>query len=123
MSSADWWARQMGAQPAQREPNLTIPPSQIPMTRAPQQQQQGQPTAVRQAPSSMQTATCPECMSGNYWSSNNNPAHCFDCGYPMSQAGSRFGALTGAHVEGNAKSALGNPVDNNYHPTQIIGRV
>ena len=41
---------------------------------------------------------------------------CYDCGYPISQSGSRYGALTGAKVEGAAKSAIGNDVRNNFNP-------
>jgi hypothetical protein len=48
---------------------------------------------------------------------------CFDCGYPVQQSGSRFGALTGAHVEGAAKQASGNDGTNNWNPQGIIGRV
>ncbi len=38
-----------------------------------------------------ETATCPDCGSGNYFSNRRNSlgaaarAHCFECGYPVSQ--------------------------------------
>lgn len=47
---------------------------------------------------------------------------CYDCGYPISQSGSRYGALTGAKVEGAAKGAIGNttggfnPMPQGYNP-------
>jgi hypothetical protein len=48
---------------------------------------------------------------------------CYDCGYPISQSGSRYGSLTGAKVEGSAKSAIGNDVQSNWNPQGIIGRI
>ena len=46
----------------------------------------------------------------------NIAPRCYDCGYPVGQSGSRYGALTGARVEGNAKSALGNDVQSGWNP-------
>jgi hypothetical protein len=37
-------------------------------------------------------------------------------GYPIEQQGSRYGSLTGAHVEGMAQPAAGNDPTNNYNP-------
>jgi hypothetical protein len=48
---------------------------------------------------------------------------CYDCGYPVQQSGSRYGSLTGAHVEGNAKAAAGNDATNNWNPQGIVGRI
>lgn len=45
--------------------------------------------------------TCPECGSGNYLSTTvgNRPhEHCYDCGYPIVQAGSGMGALGGGGI-------------------------
>jgi hypothetical protein len=53
----------------------------------------------------------------------NAAARCYDCGYPLTQAGSRYGALTGASVEGSAKQANGNDVASNWNPQGIIGRI
>lgn len=85
------------------------------------------PMAPRQAPtkaqSAQQTAICPQCSSDNYMSVQNAAARCFDCGYPTEQAGSKYGSLTGARVEGtSAKPAVGNSTGG-YHPDQIIGKV
>lgn len=127
MSNADWWAKQLGAQPqapqqvpvaAPRSANNPMPPSQQPMT----QFQQPQQPASR-AQSASQTASCPECGGTNYMSVQNAAARCYDCGYPISQSGSRYGSLTGAKVEGSAKSAIGNDVQSNWNPQGIIGRV
>lgn len=87
------------------------------------QQFQQQPTSKAQ--SAEQTASCPTCGSDNYMSVNGATTRCFDCGYPLEQSGSRYGALTGAKVEGNARSAAGNDITSSWNanaPT-IIGRV
>jgi len=127
VSNADWWAKQLGAQPqapqqvpvaAPRPANNPMPPSQQPMT----QFQQPQQPASR-AQSASQTASCPECGGTNYMSVQKAAARCYDCGYPISQSGSRYGSLTGAKVEGSAKSAMGNDTQSNWNPQGIIGRV
>jgi len=41
---------------------------------------------------------------------------CIDCGYPVQQSGSRYGALTGAKIEGNAKGAIGNSPTSGWNP-------
>ena len=124
MSNADWWSKQLGAQskPIQQRPvDILLPPSQQPMTRfeppVPQQ------PAVTKAQSAKQIQTCPECGSNNYMSVANAASRCYDCGYPLSQSGSKFGSLTGAKVEGNVKQSLGNDTQNNYNPQSIIGRI
>lgn len=124
MSNADWWASKLGTQPQvpQGRPNdmPPMPPSQQPMQQMPafQQPQQG-----RVLPSSSQTATCPDCGSNNYMAVANAAPRCYDCGYPIQQSGSRYGTLTGAHVEGAAKQATGNDTASNWNPQGIIGRI
>ena len=129
MSNADWWAKQLGAQPqapqqvpvaATRPANNPMPPSQQPMTQF--QPVQPQQPASR-AQSALQTASCPECGGTNYMSVQKAAPRCYDCGYPISQSGSRYGSLTGAKVEGSAKSAIGNDVQSNWNPQGIIGRI
>ena len=124
MSNADWWAKQLGAQqqaPQQRASDVPMPPSQQPMTRFEQPIQQ-QPTTKAQ--SVKQTQTCPDCGSSNYMSPAQNVGlRCYDCGYPIQQSGSKFGALTGAKVEGPVKSSIGNDGKSNWNPQGIIGRV
>jgi hypothetical protein len=118
MSNANWWAKQLGAQPQapqQRPVNNPMPPSQQPMTPyvAPQQQT---PSAAK-AQSATQSNPCPECGGGNYMSPQPNIAlRCYDCGYPVMQSGSRYGALTGAKVEGGVKSAIGNSSTSGFNP-------
>lgn len=123
MSSADWWAKQLGNNtppPAQRVANNPMPPSQQPMTPyTPPQQQQ----PASKAQSASQVQSCPECGGNNYMSVQNAAPRCYDCGYPIQQSGSRYGALTGAKVEGNAKASIGNDTASNWNPQGIIGRV
>lgn len=131
MNNANWWAEKL----AQQNPNVSpqvgrptnmpvMPPSQQPMQVMPSFQSQ----APTKAQSASQTSTCPECGSGNYMSPSSQIAvRCYDCGYPISQSGSRFGTLTGARVDGPTRSASGNDVSNNWNPItsadQAIGRI
>lgn len=126
-TSADWFARKLqGATPAvqQGRPDVTppMPATQQPLPPMPQQfQQVSDPTAKAQSAS--QTATCPDCNSGNYFSFQNSQTRCYDCGYPIQQQGSKYGSLSGARVEGGTADALGNNSANNYNPQGIIGRI
>ena len=124
MTNADWWAKQLGTQPAQpqqaRPADVPMPPSQQPMT--PYQAPQPQAPSLRIG-SASQTQSCPECGGNNYMAVQNAAPRCYDCGYPISQSGSRYGALTGAKVEGNTKSATGNDTASNWNPQGIIGRI
>lgn len=130
MSSADWWSKKLG-QPQQapqqrpapqpRQDNMPMPPSQRPMT--PYEQPQPTTDPAAKAHSAKQTDLCPDCGSTNYLSVQNTRPRCYDCGYPLEQSGSKFGSLTGAHVEGDPKAARGNDQVNNYNPQQIVGRI
>lgn len=126
MSNADWFARKLqGAQPTSTvrpTPAPMAPPSQLPMTPMPQQFQQTQDPA-RLAQSASLTERCPDCGSGNYFSVQNSQARCYDCGYPISQQGSKYGSLSTARVEGGVSSALGNNTVSNWNPQGIIGRI
>jgi ribosomal protein S27E len=125
MNNADWWANKLAGNapqaPVGRPDNMPpMPPSQQPMAQMPS----FQPQTASKAASASQTATCPDCGSGNYMSPSSQIAlRCYDCGYPISQSGGRFGALTGARVEGAAKAANGNDTTNNWNPQGIIGRI
>lgn len=122
MSNADWWAKQLGTQPAQtaRPADIPMPASQQPMTPyVPPQPQQ--PTTKAQSVN--QTQTCPDCGGANYMAVQNAAPRCYDCGYPLQQSGSRYGALTGANVEGDAKQSRGNDIVSNWNPQGIIGRI
>lgn len=119
--SEDWWAKKL-AQP-NTTPNQipTSPPSQTPLTQF-NQPAPTQPPAAK-AKSSQETAVCPDCNSANYFGFNGSKPRCYECGYPMEQSGSKYGALTGAQVQGDTKGAKGNDPTNNYNPQQVIGRI
>ena len=123
MSNSDWWAKKLGQQPqvpqGRPDPTPAMPPSQQPMTPMPAFQQ----PQTAKAQSASQTASCPDCGSGNYFAIQNAAPRCYDCGYPIQQSGSRFGGLAGAHVEGAAKQATGNNSTNNWNPQGIIGSI
>lgn len=123
MSNANWWANKLGQVPAQqpRPADMPMPPSQQPMTTyvPPQPVNRN----VSKAQSAAQNTPCPDCGSDNYLTVNNAAPRCYDCGYPLTQAGSKYGSLTGAKVEGSAKGARGNDATNNFNPQQIIGRI
>lgn len=128
MSNADWWAQRLAQQapqaPAGRPANMPpMPPSQQPMQVMPSFQPSQEATSSERAQSSKQVATCPECGSGNYMAVANAAPRCYDCGYPISQSGSRYGSLTGAHVEGSARASRGNDPQSNWNPQGIIGRI
>jgi hypothetical protein len=125
MNNADWWAKKLQQQqppaPPARTQTQPVAPSQTPMDPLPTFQQQRDP--AERAMSARQTQSCPECYSGNYMAVSNAAPRCYDCGYPLQQSGSKYGALTGAHVEGDTKGARGNNAINNYNPQSIIGRI
>lgn len=122
MSNADWWANKLAQTqpqpPVGRPANmLPTPPSQVPMQAMPSfQPVPSQTPQGTSAQSAKQIYTCPECGSGNYMAVANAAPRCYDCGYPISQSGSRYGSLTGAHVEGATKSATGNDPSSNWSP-------
>jgi hypothetical protein len=123
MSNADWWSKQLGVQPAAtvaRPADIPMPPSQQPMT--PYVPPQPQQPSIRIG-STGQTQLCPDCNSNNYMAVQNAAPRCYDCGYPLQQSGSKFGSLTGAKVEGNIKSSIGNDTQSNWNPQGIIGRI
>ena len=123
MSNADWWSKQLGVQPAAPvalPADIPMPPSQQPMT--PYVPPQPQQPSIRIG-STGQTQLCPDCNSNNYMAVQNAAPRCYDCGYPLQQSGSKFGSLTGAKVEGNIKSSIGNDTQSNWNPQGIIGRI
>jgi ribosomal protein L37E len=126
MSNADWWAARLATTStpvAQGRPDPTppMPVSQLPMSPMPTLQQTN---PAGRAQSASQTANCPECGSNNYMSADRNTApRCFECGYPVSQSGSRYGNLSTARVEGTTKSSLGNDPASNWNPQGIIGHI
>ena len=122
MTSSDWWSKKLATpqQNSAARQSIPMPPSQQPMTPyTPPQPQQPQ----TKAQSANQNTPCPECYGNNYMAVANAAPRCYDCGYPITQSGSSYSSLAGAHVEGSAKSAMGNDTTNNFNPQGIIGRI
>jgi hypothetical protein len=120
-ASEDWWAKKLAnPQPTPRE-LPSAPPSQQPMSMF--RQPPPVNAVVSKAQSANKTDLCPDCSSSNYYGFNGSKLRCYECGYPMEQSGSKYGSLTGALVQGDAKSSRGNDSRNNYNPQEIIGRV
>ncbi len=122
MSTSDWWARKLGAAPAQGQPAAPRPytpqppPSQQappryfpPPPQDPDEEQEEEGGLHRGDPESWSRAskaakeekgTCPECGSGNYFDATykkkgSSNSHCFDCGYPIIQSGSGLPSMAG----------------------------
>ena len=116
--SSNWWANKLGGTPAPR-PQPVTPQAQ------PQQPVYQQPPSYPTVQQTVPLAErCPGCGSNNYGGATpESRKRCYDCGYPISQSGSRYGSLTGAQVEGTTKMAAGNDLANNWNPQGIIGRV
>ena len=115
MNNSDWWAEKLGTTTQGRpDPTPAMPPSQQPMTQMPVFQPQTPPPTKAQ--SVTQTTTCPDCGSSNYFSFQNSSPRCYDCGYPVQQSGSNYGALSTANVEGAAKPAIGNSGTSGFKP-------
>ena len=63
---------------------------------------------------------CPQCDSHFYARRD----HCFECGYPVKQAGTFNQGFKNATIVGGPIPAEGNSPQNDYtHPGQIIGRI
>jgi hypothetical protein len=125
MNNADWWSKKLGNNPqpnvSRPDPSPMMPPSQQPLPQMPSFQ--NSPNPSEKAQSARQTQICPECSSANYMAIQNAAPRCYDCGYPIQQSGSRYGSLTGAHVDGATRQAAGNDVQSNWNPQGIIGRI
>lgn len=111
--SSNWYQKRFGA-PA-RETDVPAPyPTAAPQVTPPAAHYQ------RPALSSLQTAHCPACNSGNYMSApGSNYQRCYDCGYPVVQAGTGVGGVQKSKTVHRATQVEGA----GFNPTVIIGRV
>lgn len=132
-SAADWWARKLSGATTSPTPGsaqypTTGPPPPIPPF--------GQPSGFLDAAARWQgseaaqrteSGHCPECGSGNYFARKRSEQgmpmraeaapHCFDCGYPVVQAGSSRGSAATARPSGPAKQARQLP---SGHAVQVV---
>lgn len=129
MSSNNWWANKLGGNAsAPGTPATSTPPS--PVYRAPQQApnvqvsyDQDQDQLVSKAQSARDSERCPNCVSNNYMAPlGTQRKRCYDCGYPLVQAGSGAGS-TGGGSAGAPIPAKQPSQGGGFNPTTIIGRI
>lgn len=127
MSNSNWWANKLGtAAPASATPPTQLPPGNV--YRAPQQNPNvqvsydpNQDQLVTRAQSARNPENCPGCMSGNYMAPvGTQRKRCYDCGYPIVQAGTGVGG-TG---QGGSPIAAKQPSQSGgFNPTVIVDRI
>jgi len=127
MSSANWWNKKLG--------NLTPLPTTPPVSPKPSTVYRPEPgrTNVRvdydpnqdqlvtRAQSARETERCPACMSGNYMApTGTQRKRCYDCGYPLVQAGTGVGT-TGS--DGPSMPAKQPSQGAGFNPNIIVDRI
>lgn len=128
-NNSDWYARKFGSprqpdsspQTGPTRPTVYTPQPQQPNIRVGYDQNQDQ--LVTRAPSSRETELCPGCMSGNYFAPQGTQRkRCYDCGYPLVQAGTGVGG-TGGAGEGRPMPAKQPAMGTGFNPTTIVDRI
>jgi ribosomal protein S27AE len=123
----NWWAKKMGANgplpdtppTSVPQPNVYRPPQQNPNVRVSYDPQQDQ--LVSKAQSARNDERCPGCMSGNYMAPvGTQRKRCYDCGYPIVQAGTGVGGTGngGAPIAAKQPSQSGG-----FNPNIIVDRI
>ena len=116
MPSSDWYKKRFAAGVPARETDV----SPAYPTAAPSQAQPATAHYQRPTLSSLQTDHCPACVSTNYMAAPGTQfKRCFDCGYPVVQAGTGVG---GAASDGTVHKAT-QVAGSGFNPTVIVGRV
>lgn len=127
MSNSNWWANKLGTQaPTQNTPptsppssNVYRPPQQSPNIQVSYDPQQDQ--LVTKAQSAREAERCPGCMSGNYMAPvGTQRKRCYDCGYPIVQAGTGVG---GTGQNGTTIAAKQPNQGGGFNPTTIVDRI
>ena len=120
MPSSDWYRKRFAAgAPAPAPVSEMDAPRSYP-TAPPTPAQPSQHITQRPALSSLQTDHCPACASGNYMAAPGTQSkRCFDCGYPVQQAGSGLGTVNKSKTVHKATQVEGA----GFNPSVIIGRV
>jgi hypothetical protein len=127
MSNADWYAKKLGSQKPPSPAPQTSPNPMLPYRQA--QQAPNVPVAYDQkndqvvvkAQSALNPENCPGCFSGNYFAPlGTQRKRCYDCGYPIVQAGTGVGG-TGNGGTPIAAKQVGQ--SGGFNPTTIVGRL
>ena len=128
MSNSNWWANKLGGTPNTTPTPATAPPPgnvyratpgapNTPVNYDPNQDQ-----LVTRAQSARIADRCPGCNSGNYMSSpNGGRPRCYDCGYPLVQAGTGAGLPSGS--SGPATAAKQPAIGSGFNPGIIVDRI
>jgi ribosomal protein S27AE len=127
MSNANWWNKKLGNPNAVPTTPPTSPlPSNVyrPTPQQPNIQVSYDPNQdqlVTRAASARDTERCPNCTSGNYMAPQGTQRkRCYDCGYPLVQAGSGVG---GTGSEGPVTPAKQPAQGSGFNPTVIVDRI
>lgn len=127
MSSRNWWADKLGQPVTRPSTPATSPNPNVPFT--PRVQQPNIPVAydqekdqlVTKAQSAREYERCPGCSSGNYFApAGTQRKRCYDCGYPIVQAGSGVG---GTGSDGPAIPAKQPSQGSGFNPSVIVDRI
>lgn len=120
--SSDWYSKNFGGQPSRPAPQppmtppTTLPYNPVPQPQAPQEASQRLPQSAKTA------SSCPGCGSGNYGQvTSETKARCYDCGYPVVQAGSGVSGI--GNSSGPTMPARQSTTANNFNPQGIIGHI
>jgi ribosomal protein S27AE len=125
--SNDWWSKKLSNPSSTQSTPSTSPPASN-VYRAPQQTPNvqvsydpNQDQLVTRAQSARDQERCPGCMSGNYMAPvGTQRKRCYDCGYPIVQAGTGVGS-TG---QGGSPIAAKQPSQGGgFNPTVIVDRI
>jgi ribosomal protein S27AE len=125
--SNDWWSKKLSNPSSTQSTPPTSPPASN-VYRAPQQTPNvqvsydpNQDQLVTRAQSARDQERCPGCMSGNYMAPvGTQRKRCYDCGYPIVQAGTGVGG-TG---QGGSPIAAKQPSQGGgFNPTVIVDRI
>ena len=126
----DWWAAKLGGQ----KPTTTSTPATSPSPGNVYRATPGAPnTQVNYDPNQDQLVTkaqsartsdrCPGCGSGNYMSSPaGGRPRCYDCGYPIVQAGTGAGMPSGSS-SGPTTAAKQVNQSGGFNPNVIVDRI
>lgn len=129
--SNNWWADKLSGQqrpstsrdsaPVAPAPNVRYVPEGN-VTATPVSYDANQDQLVTKAQSARLDDKCPGCYSGNYFAPTGTQLkRCYDCGYPIVQAGSGMGMPSDS--AGGATPAKQISTKNNFNPTVIVDRI